>query len=198
MFYITFLFWLPGNKWEIWVPNHNCTLPLPPKMSLRWVVSCKMVHVGKVKRYKLLGQIPWLLFHVPGRLKMPVILTMSYGLPVGRFVVALFFLKTCIFFSLLRCSPSMMSHRSWSLTSAHRCIAQRAVRWSSPLNTFLLLTWTAMTWNWCLWFLKNLSTGWWGKAESQWISSLREILSQGPWPTNTQVRVSVVTCLNVQ
>lgn len=161
-------------------------------MSLRWVVSCKMVHTGKVKRYKLLGLIPWLLFHVPGRLKRPVIPTMSYGLPVGPFVIAFFFLKTCIFF-LLRCSPSMMSHRSWSLTSTLRCIAPRATRWSSPLNTFLLLTRTVMTWNWCLWFLENLSMGWWGKAESQWISSLREMLSQGPWPTNIQVSDSVVT-----
>lgn len=194
MLYITFIFCLPGNKWDIWVPNHNCTLPFLPQMSLRWVVSCTMVHVGKVKRYKLLGLIPWLLFHVPGRLKMPVIPTMSYGLPVRPFVTAFFFLKTCFFF-LLRCSLSMMSHPSWSLTSTLRCIAQRATRWSSPLNIFLLPMRTVMTWNWCLWFLENLSTGLWGKVESQWISSLREMSSQGLWPTNTLVSDSFVTSL---
>lgn len=114
------------------------------------------------------------------------------GYQLGHLSLLSFSWKHAFFF-LLRCSPSMMSHPSWSLTSTLRCIAQRATRWSSPLNTFLLPMRTVMTWNWCLWFLENLSTGWWGKVESQWISSLREMSSQGPWPTNTRVSDSVVT-----
>lgn len=101
----------------------------------------------------------------------------AMGCQLDHLSLLSFFLKICIFPPLLRCFPSMMSHRSWSLTSTLRCIAQRAMRWSSPLNTFLLLMRTVMTWNWCLWFLEDLSMGWWGKAESRWITSLREMLS---------------------
>lgn len=127
MLYIAFIFCLSRNKREIWVPNRNCTLPFLPKMSLLWVISCKMVHVGKVKRYRLFGQIPRLLFLVSGRLKMPVIPVMSCGLPVGQLVIAFFFLKTWFF------PPFLGIPRKWWATNPKD--------WSPPRDALLRGRW---------------------------------------------------------